>query len=149
MRTLLKILLPLGIGIAFLMIVLAFSGCTTVRPDYYDAALVHQSHAMAGPGPEPVGGPRDESTLNGVEGAVGWERGRYFGEAGLMYAMRERNVVGGPWVGTFRFGVRIRPNQSAFLPGEIEFMESQSRGADEKAKRDGLNAMMGGAHDCN
>lgn len=95
------------VGVAvFLLALILLSGCAGLRPTYLEAGLVHQSHAMAGPGPEPIGGSREDSTMDGVSGAAGWERGRWFGRAELIYALRDRNVVGGPWIGTFRIGTR-------------------------------------------
>lgn len=87
-------------------IVLLLTGCT---PTYLEAALVHQSHPDAGPGPWPMGGPSDETTIDGIEGTAGWSKGIWFGEASLMWDARERNLEGGPWTATFKTGVRIRP----------------------------------------
>lgn len=92
----------------FLACSLALTGCASLKPDYVGAAYVHQSHPMAGPGPAPFGGPSDETTLDGIAGIAGYERGALFGEAAVGYTLRERNMEGGPWFAEFRVGVKVR-----------------------------------------
>lgn len=89
------------------LVVLA--GCGTVRPDYLTVAAVHQSQPGHGPGPLPFGDQARsaETNLDGVQVGVAWERGRYFGDLDLTYAVHESNVAGGPWIATARVGIKV------------------------------------------
>ncbi len=87
---------------------LVLQGCATMKPDYLEAAYVHQSHPMAGTGPEPFGGSRPETTLDGIAGSLRWERGALFGDALLGYSLRDRNMQGGSLFAEFRAGIRMR-----------------------------------------
>lgn len=94
----------------FLFAVFSLSGCSTVRPDYGTVALVHTSQPFKGPGPAPFGDNErsQETTMDGVQLGAEWERGSLFWDATVLYALRNRNVAGGPWVTTFRIGARIK-----------------------------------------
>jgi hypothetical protein len=95
-----------------LIAALALSGCTGagLRPDYATAALVHQSTMMHGPGPAPFGDTNEspETTMDGIQASLVWERGRLFWDGDITYALRERNYEGGPWVARFRVGIKVK-----------------------------------------
>lgn len=95
---------------AVVLVMILATGCSTVRPDYVTAALVHQSVPMKGQGPSPLGdGYRSaETNLDGVQVGAAWERGRWFGDASLTYALRSRNLEGEPWLFTGRVGAKFR-----------------------------------------
>lgn len=111
MRTFLKWLTPPVLGALFLFAVFALQGCTSVKPDYVTGAYVHQSQPFVGHGPPPIGNDErtQETNLDGLEVAVGWERGLLFYEAGGTYMVHKTNVEGGQWMTTIKLGVKVRP----------------------------------------
>ena len=95
--------------IRFLFLVLLLSGCSSLRPDAVTVALVHQSEPFRGEGPPPFGDHSRsvETTVDGIEGGLEWQKGRLFWDTRALYALRTRNTGGGEWITTFRVGIRI------------------------------------------
>lgn len=107
----LRILGPIVLGGIFLLLVLALQGCegasrSSLRPDYLEAAYVHRSQPFAGQGAPPWGDhwETEETTMDGIEAVLRWERGPLFFDAGLGYMVWYRNVGAGPWMAVFRVG---------------------------------------------
>jgi hypothetical protein len=103
----LKLLAPLALGGLLLVLVLTLAGCA---PKYVTVAAVHQSVPFKGIGPAPFGDNdrSAESNMDGLQVGLEWGGDRWFGDAGLLYALHESNMMGGPWHFSGRVGLRFK-----------------------------------------
>lgn len=86
------------------------TGCAGLKPDYLTTGYIHESMPMKGRGPPPFGDydRSEETSMDGIEAGLRWERGFIYYEGDLAYIVREKGHQPGNWQATFRAGIRVK-----------------------------------------